>query len=238
MGAATTQHTPPYLKNSTPHQKLSLIKRRRPRPSLTEGFSNRFFFQILFFTCLHVFYTRCRTEWDSLFSEWLRSYSERYPDLFFFSPGARFDFLRCCHLRRKKQNTGFDAFSVLDKCVLEAIFQATHRCSSENGASHELYRNWVSPRRAQPPFLLSILQCSPNYPRRFAHNARLLPRTKAAVPVPDTPHLRADTPGLTSTRHVCVLEPSQGTVLTIVVVPSMLRFVTFKRNVCTSETDG
>lgn len=137
MGAATTQHTPPYLKNSTPHQKLSLIKRRRPRPSLTEGFSNRFFFQILFFTCLHVFYTRCRTEWDSLFSEWLRSYSERYPDLFFFSPGARFDFLRCCHLRRKKQNTGFDAFSVLDKCVLEAIFQATHRC---------FIRKWGLPR--------------------------------------------------------------------------------------------
>ena len=36
---------------------------------------------------------------------------------------------------------------------------------------------------------------------------------------------------LTSTRHVSVSDPKQGTVLTMVVVPSVLRLVTFRKNV-------
>lgn len=43
---------------------------------------------------------------------------------------------------------------------------------------------------------------------------------------------------LTSTRQVNVPNVSQGTVLTKVVVPSVFRFVTFRRNVCTSVGAG
>lgn len=40
-----------------------------------------------------------------------------------------------------------------------------------------------------------------------------------------------DQPTLTSIRHVCVVDPKQGTVFTMVVVPSMFCLVTFNRNV-------
>ena len=58
-------------------------------------------------TCFHVFYTRSRTELGSLFSEYLRSFGERYLDPFFFLQGHRSNFLRCCHFRRKKSRRYF-----------------------------------------------------------------------------------------------------------------------------------
>ena len=58
------------------------------RPSLTEGFLKpKNVSQTLFSTRFRVFYTRSRTELGSLFSEYLRSFGERYLDPFFSSRG-------------------------------------------------------------------------------------------------------------------------------------------------------
>ena len=237
MGAATTQHTPPYLKNSTP-QTVPDKKTQAKAISYGGFFKSIFFFKFCFLRVCTCFTPGVERNGTRSSQSGCDPIVKSIQTCSSFLQGHGSISYGVATFGERNKTPGLMLFQFSISASLRRYFKLHIDVSSENGASHELYRNWVSPRRAQPPFLLSILQRSPNHPRRFAHNARLLPRTKAAVPVPDTPHLRADTPGLTSTRHVCVLEPSHGTVLTIVVVPSMLRFVTFKRNVCTSETDG
>ena len=77
------------------------------RPSLMERFwEAKKISENLLSTCFHVLHTRSRTELSSLFSEYLRSFGERYLliDSFFFSPeGHRSILLLCCHFRRKNQ---------------------------------------------------------------------------------------------------------------------------------------
>ena len=60
-------------------------------------------------TCFHVFYTRSRTELGSLFSEYLRSFGERYLDPFFFSPGASSEFFTVLPLSENKIRRRFPA---------------------------------------------------------------------------------------------------------------------------------
>ena len=70
----------------------------------------RKFYLKLCFLHAFTFYTRSGTELGTLFSEYLRSFGERYLGPFFFSPGAPFEFFTVLPLSETKNREEISSY--------------------------------------------------------------------------------------------------------------------------------